>query len=492
MNDYLHGVYGQITASSTASTKQGGMVSAFVGTAPIHMIRDYADKGLVNEPIKLTSMADAIQKIGYSDDFETYTLCEVVATHFNNPKGSVGPIYVINVLDPDVAKSVETQGKEVTFVNKTGYISKKDLIPDSVAIADLVEGDDYSLDYNEASGLLTIKVLKDTALPENNKLTVTYSTIDITAVSADDIIGTVTADKQYSGLQALQLIYPKYNAVLNYLAAPGWSHIPKVHVAMCSVVQKLSGHWDGFVHADIPLEDDEGDPLDTDEGVKAWKKAHGYDVETTKSYWPQGVNSAGQVVRGSTVGDWRMLKTDVENDNIPFESPSNKEVDIIAPYFGPKSKRKTLDEASANDLNSSGITTFNYSGGKWVLWGSHTSAYEYGKDMDARAIFDTTIRMLQYITNQFQLNHMADIDKPLSPSDLESIVVQENQKLNRLVSIGALVGQPICLFSPTENTTTSLLNGDFTWHINATPSLVLKSATCKVSYTDEGLSAYLS
>lgn len=492
MNDYLHGVYGDITASSTASTKQGGMVSAFVGTAPIHMIRDYADKNLVNEPIKLTSMADAITKIGYSDDFETYTLCEVVATHFNNPKGNVGPIYVINVLDPDVAKSVETQGKEVTFINRTGYISQKDLIPDTVAIVDLVEGDDYSLDYDEGKGLLTIKVLKDTVLPETNKLTVTYSTIDITAVGVDEIIGTVTADKQYSGLQALQLIYPKYNAVLNYLAVPGWSHIPKVHVAMSSIVQKLSGHWDGFIHVDLPVEDDEGNPLDTDDGVKAWKKAHGYDVESSKSCWPMGINSAGQVVHASTTEVWRMLKTDVENDNIPFESPSNKEVDIIAPYFGPKSKRKTLDEASANDLNAAGITTFNYSGGKWVLWGSHTSAYEYGKDMDARAIFDTTIRMLQYITNQFQLKHMADIDKPLSPSDLESIVVQENQNLSQLVNRGALVGKPTCEFLATENDNTTLLNGDFTWHINATPTLVLKSATCKVSYTDEGLSAYIS
>ncbi len=187
-----------------------------------------------------------------------------------------------------------------------------------------------------------------------------------------------------------------------------------------------------------------------------------------------------------------MLKTDIENDNIPYESPSNKEIDAISLYFGPKSKNKGFDQVKANELNAAGITTATYFGGRWVLWGSHTSAYEYGKDMDARAIFDTTIRMLEYITNNFQLDHAQDIDKSLSPADLESIVIRENQKLNQLVARGALVGQPTCVFSSTENTNTSLLNGDFTWHINATPSLVLKSASCKVTYTDEGLSAYLS
>ena len=41
-------------------------------------------------------------------------------------------------------------------------------------------------------------------------------------------------------------------------------------------------------------------------------------------------------------------------------------------------------------------------GGEWVLWGDHTAAYTYGADVDPRAIFDVSMRMLMHITNDFQ------------------------------------------------------------------------------------------
>ncbi len=56
---YLHGAYGEIGDSKVASTTQADVVAAYIGTAPVNLIRGYADKDLVNMPIKLTDMGDA-------------------------------------------------------------------------------------------------------------------------------------------------------------------------------------------------------------------------------------------------------------------------------------------------------------------------------------------------------------------------------------------------------------------------------------------------
>lgn len=111
---------------------------------------------------------------------------------------------------------------------------------------------DYSLSYNFTKGTVVVQLLKDL---ETDSLECTYNTVDTSAVESDDIIGQETADGQYTGLHAMSLLYQYHNAVLNILAAPGWSHIPEVYKAMVSTVQKLNGHWDGFVNADIPLVD---------------------------------------------------------------------------------------------------------------------------------------------------------------------------------------------------------------------------------------------
>lgn len=51
---YLHGAYGEIGESKVASVTQADVVAAYIGTAPVNLIRGYADKDLVNMPVKVT------------------------------------------------------------------------------------------------------------------------------------------------------------------------------------------------------------------------------------------------------------------------------------------------------------------------------------------------------------------------------------------------------------------------------------------------------
>ena len=125
-----------------------------------------------------------------------------------------------------------------------------------------------------------------------------------------------------------------------------------------------------------------------------------------------------------------------------------------------------------------------------MLWGPHTAAYIYGGDMDARAIFDVNIRMLMHITNGFQLRNGTKIDEPMNVNLKDAIINSEQEILDGYAGMGALLGTPTVLFVESENPEGNLMNGDFVWNINATPTAPFKSGTARVTYTDEGFAAY--
>ena len=99
MADYKHGAYGVIQAvgSRVADESQGAIV--YVGTAPVHNVEGGANN--VNVPIVVNNIAEARKYFSYSDEWDKYTLCEAMHAHLEN-KG-VGPLVLINVLDPNKA-----------------------------------------------------------------------------------------------------------------------------------------------------------------------------------------------------------------------------------------------------------------------------------------------------------------------------------------------------------------------------------------------------
>lgn len=483
---YKHGAYGEITASKVTDAQQSDVVAAYIGTAPVNLIRGYADADIINMPIKIANMSDAQSKIGYSADWEKFTLCEAIAQHFDNTVGNVGPIYIVNVLDPDNIKAVEKTNKELTFTNKRAEFESQDIILDSFAIADKVEGVDYSLEYNFGKGTVVVKLLADA----DTTLQCSFDTIEASGVDAADIIGQTTAEGQYTGLHAFKLLYQYHNAVLNMLAAPGWSHIPSIYQAMVGIVQNLNGHWNAFVNADIPLENESGEAINTIEKAIAWKDANGYTSEFSKVYWPMVKDGSGRIFHLATAGQATMLRVDLGHEGVPFESPSNKEIMATAQYFGAESKNKGFDQQTGNSLNEKGITTACFWGGQWVLWGPHTAAYSHNGNMDARAIFDVNMRMLMHVTNGFQLRHGTEVDAPMTPQDRDTILNEEKAVLDTLSGIGALIGTPTVEFLETANPVSDMMNGDFVWDISATNTPPRKSIKGRVGYTDEGFGAF--
>ena len=490
-NTYLYGAYGHLGETIAQSAVQAGTTPVYIGTAPINLVQNYKDVKGINKPIKLNNFVDAQRKLGISAKWETFTLCEVMTAHFNNPIGNIGPIYVINVLDPDVHKKAEQTTKNLTFVNGRAEFISDTIILDTFAISEKAEGVDYSLDYNYTKNSVIVTSIS-AETPLTGSQNVTYYEIDASKITSDDIIGGVTANGEYSGLGALKLLYQEQYQVCNLIAAPGWSHDPKVYNALITAAQKINGHWDAFVCADIPLKSSTSETIDTIQKAIDWKKTNGYTNERSKVCWPQTMDNDGQIFHLSTLAMVELMRADYSHDSVPMETCGNKEVQGIKQYFGADSKNQGFDQQDANDLTSNGIMTIIAWGGNWVLWGDHTAAYTYGADVDPRAIFDVSMRMLFHITNSFQREWSPKIDKPMTLQLRDRILNREQEKLDALVAEGALIGEPQVLFLESENDTTDLMNGDFRWDIAVTPTPPLKSATVYVAYTDAGFSAYFS
>ncbi|MGN1249310.1 MAG: phage tail sheath family protein, partial [Candidatus Spyradocola sp.] len=409
-NEYLYGAYGHIADTVAQNAVQTGATPVYIGTAPVNLIRGYASAGIINEPIKLNNMIDAQKKLGYAADWGTYTLCEVMSAHFDNANGNIGPIYVINVLDPSEGRHRKSKAttKTLSFAGGRAEFASADIILDTLTVAksgtdsgNYVEGVDYSVDYNYTKGTVIIGSLNEDARL-TGQLTATYFEVDDSALEDTDIIGGVTSAGVYSGLSSLSLLYPEQFAVCNLIAAPGWSHIPTVYSAMVNASQNINGHWDAFVLADLPLVDSSAQAVDTIAKAITWKAANGYNSERSKVCWPQAVDTFGKVHHLSTLAAVELMRADAAHSGVPMETCGNKAVPVIKQYFGANSTNQGFDQQTGKELTQKGITTVVAWAGEWVLWGDHTAAYTFGADVDPRAIFDVSMRMLMHITNSFQ------------------------------------------------------------------------------------------
>ena len=499
--DYQYGTQAKLGESVVKASKSLGRICTAIGTAPVNLVRGYKEKGLVNSPIKLTA-ASAKQTIGYSKNWASFTLSEVIGAFFANTKGNVEPLYAINILDPDKHRKEEATTKTLTFVNGQASFLSDTIILDTFAIAEKAEGVDYKLDYDYNKGAVIVDS-NNAPVKLNGTLECSFSEVDLSFMDGDQtaaetLIGGTTSEGVRTGLDALEEVYNKYYVVTNYLIAPGFTHIPSVRNAMAAKVQKFNDMWDAVFYSDIPTDENAENVISTREKAIAWKNENNYKSEREKTFWPKVRDSENKVYHLSTLYAVEQLRVDQTHNCVPFETAANKSVDLVAaPYISAEIAPAGFTRGEANQLTQNGITTVIPWEGVYNLWGHHTSAYAYGGSYDARAVFDTSINMLLYLMNSFTKEHAAEIDKPMKLSLKQDIEDMENKKLRELVAVGALLedvdgASPTFRFEASNNPDGDILEGYFRWDLGATPTPPFASGTAIVSFTDAGFSAYLA
>jgi len=328
MADYLHGAYGQIQAVGTKVAIKSQNAIVYVGTAPVHTVAGGAAN--VNRPILVTNIAEARKHFGYSDEWDKYTLCEAMHAHLENK--AVGPLVLINVLDPATHRAAEAGTANLTPENGRVTIANAgDIILDTVAVTGKTKGTDYTVQYDFKKKLLTIAEITSGGLG-TEALTINYNSIDATAVDADDVIGATDGAGLNTGLFAIKNVYQETGFIPSFLLAPGFSSIPAVHSAMIQNSQKVNSHWDVYVMADIPIVD-ENDEKITLATAATWKNANGYNKSNETVYFPLVKGTDDKIYHLSVLAAANFQELLVAQDGIPYKTASNTECAIISNLY---------------------------------------------------------------------------------------------------------------------------------------------------------------
>ena len=487
MAEYLHGAYGQITNASTKAAARSRNAIVYVGTAPVHTVEGGAKN--VNRPILVNDMSEARKYFGMSDEWENYTLCEAIHVHFG--LNQVGPLVLINILNPEVHKSSEKGTVSLTPENgKIRITNAQDIILDTVTVTGKVKGTDYRIGYNSQKAVITIEgVTKDSL--GTSALSISYENIDLTKMSGEEIVGLSDGEGLNTGIFAMKNVYQETGYVPSFLLCPGISAVKQVHDAMIQNSQKVNGHWDAYVLSDMPIVDEEGEAL-TLSSAKTWKEANGYNNPNETVYFPMAKGTDGRFYHLSVLAAANLQTLMCQQEGIPYKTASNTECAIIENlYLGEENIGRVYDDELINEkLCKNGIASAAYIGGSWRLWGAHSADYSIDAD-DALSAAETNRMMLYYISNDFQHRRSGDVDKPMTPNDIKMIVAEEQSRLDALVKIGALTYGKV-LFCADAERKGDIMKGDYLFSFNVTTTPLCRSMTAEVNWTDEGYSVYFA
>lgn len=460
---YTHGVYiYERPTSVIAPITADSAVQFVVGTAPINLLEDPASA--VNKPILVNSFAEAVQKVGYSDNFDKFTLCQSIDASFR--VYNVAPLVLVNVLDPKEHVTAVTAEEHNIVAGQIVIKEEGILLDDTFVVAKADETPfekdvDYTVEFN-ADGHVLLKVLEDGDMKDETSVKITYNQLDPLQVTPTDIIGGYDAETGvYTGLELISQVYPRLAIIPGLILCPGWSHLPEVGVAMSAKCEAINGSFNCQAVKDVDTTPGTGAVEYT--AVNTWKNNNSYTGKRDIVCWPM-VQIADKKYYFSALMAAQIAYTDAVNEGIPFVSPSNKQFRITGTILADGTE-VYLDQVQGNLLNGQGVVTaINLNG--WKSWGNNTGVYPSSTDVKDR--FIPVRRMFDWWGNSFILTYFQKVDSPLNFRLIEAIVDSENIRANGYKARFQIADARI-EFVPAENPTTDLLNGTIRFNQYLTP-----------------------
>lgn len=434
-----------------------GCVPVVIGTAPVHLA---SKPEKANKPVLCHSYKDAVEQLGYSDDWGKYTLCEAMNTAFVLYK--VKPIIFINVLDPNIHKD-EVASQQLT-VDKKVVTIEDPVILDTLKVDGLTIDVDYVVSRN-VKGHTVITIDDESSHAADTNVTVSYTKVNPKAVTKADIIGGVDVETGGNkGLEAIEDIFSVTGIVPGILIAPGWSNIPEVAAVMATKMRSINGIFRGVTAVDL-------DTISVKKysDVVSWKNKHNYTSEDQYVLWPRCyIGDRIYHMSSHVIGINGLLLS--ENGDIPYESPSNEKIQIEGTclYDGTE---VVLNLTTGNYLNGNGVATaINHIGG-WKLWGNETACYPANTDPKDRFFCVRTI--FNWHRQTFIRTYFNKVDGPLRRRNLDTIMNSERVRLNGLVAQEVLIAGDIT-FTADENPITNLIDGKVRFHQKLTPPVPMR------------------
>lgn len=484
MAEYYHGAKAskKSTSVSTPVVADSG-VHFIVGTAPVQAVG-----GKVNEPVLAYSYPEAVAAMGYSEDWEKYDICEEIYTAFK--KYAVGPIVMVNVLDPSKHLTGATTEDftlsagvtDLSFETVDSTVAARGYDTDGALTEVYERGTDYDLIYTD--GVLRLerieggKIITDTA-----KLNITYNEVDVTKVKKSDIIGGYDTNiKKVTGYELIDSVFPKFRIVPDLLLAPNFSSDNEVAAVMAAKAESINGLFVGKALIDV----DTTVATTYTEAVE-WKNDKNIIRPSQLLCWPMFTLS-DKKYHGSVETAGTMTATDSNADygnGSPCESASNKVLQADGMVLADGTE-VLLDLTKANYLNQNGIITgLNHIGG-FTSWGNESACYP--TNTDVTDYFYCVSRMFGWVANTTILSVWTKVDRSLKRRLIDSVLISLNTWLNGLFSEEKILGGRI-EYLEEENSDTDLMAGIAHFHIYLTPPSPAKELDFVLEYDTNYLSS---
>jgi len=430
------------------------------GCAPIHRVSDEDRIKAMPGNINLCyDIGEAGQQLGIdtTDNFDKWDLSAVAYTHYM--LSNLAPILFVNIFNPDVHfKTISSES--IQFFEGKANLANSDIIGNltlSTNGTTFVENTDYA--FNRVKGLIT--VIEGGALESvTTPVIASYKYAAPELVTADECIGGYDIETgATTGIELVNKAFPKFSLIPGSLVAPRFGSDVTVAAILAVKTQNISGVFTGIAFADIPSEGDNGVKRYSD--APAYKNNNSLVSENLFLCWPK-TKFGDRLIPLSIQAASIAALTDSNNGDIPYESPSNKNVQMQAAIAG--GEEVWLDLPKANYLNANGIATaFNFSG--WRLWGNRTAAFPM--NTDPKDSFLASRRMFAWYGNRLVLTYFQKVDKPINNRFIQTIANSEQIFLNSLVAAGALVHGEISAL-PEENPVTDVMDGHIRFHVTLT------------------------
>lgn len=474
---YKHGVYvTEVPTTILPLTAVTSPVVAF-GTAPIHLATSPA---AANTPVLCTSFADFVNQFGWSEDFDSYTLCEAAQVCLQLFRAA--PVVFVNVLD--LAKHSKQGTKKLEGVSTPATVDAPIILSTltvtsgtGATVVTLVKDTDYTAEY-DTDGKVVLTIISQSKVVDD-KVSLSYKEIDATAVTASDVIGGVdiTTGKN-TGMELVEEVYPRTGLIPGVLIAPKWSTQSTVAAVLKAKSQDINGVFKAMAVADVPT-----DAATKYTTVNTVKNTNNLSDPFLIATWPL-VALGGVKYHLSTQVAALMGTVDASHDDIPYKSPSNENIQCDQAILADGTD-VFLGKSQANYLNGQGVVTaLNFVGG-WKCWGNRTSAYP--ATTDVKDAFIPVRRMFNWIANTLVTRFWSRIDEPTNKRLIESVVDSANIWLNGLVARGALVGGRV-EFLESENPSTDLLDGVIHFHVYIAPPTPAR----EISFVQEYDASYMA
>jgi phage tail sheath protein FI len=467
--NFLHGVETvEMERGPRPVTTVKSAVIGLIGTAPM---------GDVNTP---TLVVSDLTAAAFGDaSLAGFTIPQALDAIYDQGAGTV---IVINVLDPAIHvtavpnEAVVLDGDSVKAAHpaiKPGTL----IVKNASATVPYAEGTDYTVDWQTAK--ITRKA--GGAMTANQGLTLAYSYLDPTKVTPADIIGSVNAAGQRTGMKALRDTYNKMGFFAKLLIAPAFCTQTSVSSELIAMADAL----DAIALIDAPIGTTFAQALagrgpsgtinfntGSDRALLCYPYLKAYDTGLNADRLePYSQRLAGAIAaRDIEKGFWW--------------SPSNSEIKGITGVERALSAMIDDPNSEVNLLNEAGITTvFNSFGTGLRIWGNRTAAFPtvtaLRNFVNVRRTGDIINEGLRYFSLQF-------IDQPLTQAVIDSLTESVNGYGRKLIGDGALLGFK-CWFDASRNSQTELSAGHLLLNYKYTPPPPLERLTFETEITSEYL-----